>query len=866
MIPTPRLRFTLLAPALLAFAVTAEAQDRTTNPTLTTEAFLRPPGYIADAVLAPRYLNVTLGNPSPDGRFFVQQQGDGPPSMATFAKPFYRLGGEQIDWQANRSRILTQRSGKTLVVTDGQTGATTTIQVPDDARVTAPQWSPDGTQLAFFAHFETETHIFVADPTNGRARQLTRSPVLATLYTSFEWMPDSRSILTMLPPENRGPAPQKPAVPTTPQVRLTEPGTNSIRTYPDLLEGPFEKELLEYYATGQLAIVEVGNRRTRRIGQPAMISGVDVSPDGMYAQVTAMQRPFSYIVPRRQFGSTTELWSMEDGSVLTLLSEQELRDGSPQDTSENEPEKRNITWRPDGQGLSYLLQDPRQPDDSAQADPAPSQGPPGRPGGRGGARRPDRVYQWLPPFDDNSATEIYENDTQLQNVRYSEDGQVLFLREQQGENGHEFAVFLSDLETKHTLWRGKGGGGGRGGGFRGGGRAPSIMTKQLGNGTSVVRTSSDGSSAFLSGTKFQDDPMTDGPRTYIDRIEIQGGEKTRIFESDNDNVFERVLAVMDDDATQLIVSREGPTDVPNSYRRDLSTGQLQQLTHNTDYTPDLTKTERRRYNIKRVDGLEIAVNVTLPPNWDGERLPGMIWFYPREYTDQENYDERTRETYNKNRFPNIGSRSMEIMALQGYAVIQPDAPIIGDEGRMNDNYVHDLRNNLSAVIDFLEREAIIDRNRMGVGGHSYGAFSTFNAMVHTPFFKAGIAGDGNNNRTLTPFSFQSERRTLWQAREVYLDMSAFFHADHLQGALLMYHGEHDQNVGTFPIHSWRLFEALEALDKTASLYVYPFEDHGPATEETLLDLWARWTAWLDEYVKGDTDANVTSDGSDASQN
>ena len=265
--------------------------------------------------------------------------------------------------------------------------------------------------------------------------------------------------------------------------------------------------------------------------------------------------------------------------------------------------------------------------------------------------------------------------------------------------------------------------------------------------------------------------MQDGPQSYIDRVEIRTGDKTRFYESENDGVFERVLAVLNDDATQLMVSRERSTTVPDSYFRDVSSGELRQLTQNTDYTPSLTNAQRRRYNIKRVDGLEIAVNVTLPADWSGERLPGMIWFYPREYTDQDNYDERVRDTYNKNRFPNIGVRSMEILSLEGYAIIQPDAPIIGDSGRMNDNYVHDLRNNLAAVIDFLDKEGIIDRQRMAVGGHSYGAFSTFNAMVHTPFFKAGIAGDGNNNRTLTPFSFQSERRTLWQARELYLEMS-----------------------------------------------------------------------------------------------
>jgi dipeptidyl aminopeptidase/acylaminoacyl peptidase len=255
--------------------------------------------------------------------------------------------------------------------------------------------------------------------------------------------------------------------------------------------------------------------------------------------------------------------------------------------------------------------------------------------------------------------------------------------------------------------------------------------------------------------------------------------------------------------------------------------------------------------VTRADGVKFKVDVTLPADYrPGTRLPAMFWFYPREYAEQEAY-ERTLRTYNRNRYPTQGTRSMELLTLVGYAVVQPDAPIMGETGRMNDNYVHDLRNNLAAVIDHLDREGIIDRHRLGVGGHSYGAFSTVNAMVHTPFFKAGIAGDGAYNRTLTPLGFQSERRDFWQAREVYLGMSPFLYANNLTGALLMYHGMDDQNVGTHPINSTRLFHALNGLGKTAALYMYPYEDHGPATQETLLDLWARWVAWLDKYVKGE---------------
>jgi dipeptidyl aminopeptidase/acylaminoacyl peptidase len=234
----------------------------------------------------------------------------------------------------------------------------------------------------------------------------------------------------------------------------------------------------------------------------------------------------------------------------------------------------------------------------------------------------------------------------------------------------------------------------------------------------------------------------------------------------------------------------------------------------------------------------------------------MFWFYPREYEDQDSYDDGGR-TYNKNSFPNFGTRSMQYMVRRGYAVVEPDAPIVGKAGQMNNNYEHDLRNNLAAVIDELDEREIIDRKRLGLGGHSYGAFSTLNAMVHTPFFKAGIAGDGNYNRTFTPLRFQREQRLFWDAKDTYLSMSPFMFANNLTGAVLLYHGLHDQNVGTDPDHSPRLFHALNGLGKEAAMYLYPFEDHGPATQETLLDLWARWTAWLDVHLGAEERAIVS---------
>jgi dipeptidyl aminopeptidase/acylaminoacyl peptidase len=836
--------------ALSAGPALAQENAAAQNGVLAEEAWLRPPEPIASAVLAPRHRNVSLTNASPDNRYFLRTESDGLPSMASFAREHLWLGGLQLDPRANRARNFTTRGAAGLSLIEAGTGRVIEIQVPRGVTVTGARWSPEGSRIAYFGNSDDATHIYVADVPGGRSRQVTRTPVLATLTTSFDWTSDGRSIVTVLVPQNRGAAPRAPAVPVGPQVRQTVEGENRLRTYASLMEWPHEFELLEYYATGQLAIVDVASRNERRIGQPAMIRSIDAGPRGEYFRVTTMQKPFSYIVPVNSFGTKEEVWSA-DGTVITTLNERPLNDGIRSGNGgpgqdDNGSDMRSITWRPDGAGLSYLQQEPApEGGDSAQAG---EQGQQGQTGQR--ARRKDRLMLWTAPFTEATKQVVYESDTRMGSVRYSPDAQVLFITEGSGGSQHQYAVFLNDPATKHTIYRH------RTEDFYD--NPGSLLTKTGEFGLDVVQLSSDGGAVFLSGTQYFEDPQAQAPRTFIDRVDIRTGEKTRVFESDNNGLWERVVTVLDDDATRMIVSRESPTQVPDSYLREAN-GELRKLTDNRDYNPEVTHAQRRRYTISRADGFQFKVDVTLPQDYrPGTKLPAMFWFYPREYTDQEGYD-RTLRTYNSNRFPNVGARSMEFLTMLGYAVVQPDAPIIGESGRMNDNYEHDLRNNLAAAIDFLDGEGLIDRTRLGVGGHSYGAFSTVNAMVHTPFFKAGIAGDGNYNRTLTPLGFQTERRDLYQGRETYLAMSPYLYANNLTGALLMYHGMDDQNVGTHLTHSIRLFHVLNGLGKTASLYMYPYEDHGPATEETTLDLWARWTEWLDRHVKnaGAGEARVT---------
>jgi dipeptidyl aminopeptidase/acylaminoacyl peptidase len=842
----------LILPAVLAvlLAGTVYAQESV----LTQEAYMTPPPEIAELVLAPRHENVTLSNRSPDGKYFLRTLSDGLPSIDSYAKEFYRLGGLQIDPEANRSRRFTTRNSVGFELIDYETGNTVRIQVPRDARVSNPQWSPDGSQLAYYAHWDDATHIYVADTSTGRSTRLTpaRVPAMPTLMTSFEWTADGQYILATLVPDRMGDEPAGSPVPTTPMVRLTEEGENKLRVYASLLEDPHEMALVEHFVTTQLALINVRNRRVQNIGEPGMCQRTDISPGGQHIRVTRMEKPFSYIVPVSSFGNREEVWDL-GGNVLTELAQQDLRtgiSGNNQNNGNNQNDKRSISWRPDGAGLSYLQIEPRERrerGEEEEQEPAEEE--------EEEAPRKDRLMLWVAPFDSTSTSVVYESETRMGGVSYSEDGQVLFIREGGGGGGRFgggggggggggtsklYAVYLDDPETQYPIfeWRSSD--------FYE--NPGSLQMKRGPLGVSVVRMSSDGRFVYLSGTRYSEDPLENAPRPFIDKVEIRTGEKTNVWTSAED-MYETVSQIMDDDLTQLMITRQSPTMVPDSYLLDVASGTARKLTNNRDFAPDITNAIRERFQVTRVDGFKFWVNVTLPASYvEGTRLPAMFWFYPREYTSQENYDEGLRR-YNKNTFPRTGTRSMDYLLRLGYAYVSPDCPIVGTEtNNRNDNYVQDLRNSLTAVIDALDQKEYIDRDRLAIGGHSYGAFGTANAMIQTPYFKAGIAGDGNYNRTLTPLGFQSERRELWEGREVYLSMSPLLWANQLNGALLMYHGMDDQNVGTAPFHAPKFFHSLNGLGKTAALYMYPYEDHGPATKETTLDLWARWVAWLDKYV------------------
>ncbi|HEV8611889.1 MAG TPA: prolyl oligopeptidase family serine peptidase [Gemmatimonadales bacterium] len=836
---------------------------------LAAESYVTPAPDLVKLVTAPRQQNALLAQQSPDRRHFLREESGGMPSVTSFGKPHYYFGGLQVDPAANRARALTTRGAVALTVVDAGSGQTRALELPAGATASNPVWSPDGKQVAFVANFPETSRAYVADLATGKSRDVTPpgSALLATLVTSVDWTAGGNTIVAVLVPDKRGPPPVSPAIATGPRVRLWMDSLKSPqRNYASLLQEPFDQALLEYYVTGQLVAIDLRTRAARKLGSPAMISDVDPSPDGKYFRVTTMRKPFSYVVQYGSFGEVEEIWDAS-GKVLAEVVKRPLRESA--DTGDTpaprrEGSKRSLAWMPSGDGLYYLEAVGNRSGGTSDADstgPAPTaRGP----GAASASNRPDRLVRWMPPFGPGDTTVLYRAEGPVSQVVLSEDAALAFFGVIRNGSGEIFAVRLSQPDQRYPIVRQRGytpviagrtafgpGAGGRGVGANDSlsfYSNPGALTTKPGPRGGVVALLSPDSAVFLSGIRYDRNFLENIPRQFVDKVSIGTGVKTRIYEGPAD-VSETLTAPLDDDFAAAVVVRESPTAVPNAYRRELKIGTLTRLTDNRDLTPEFTSLVRKRIVVTRADGIKFVVRVTLPAGYQaGTRLPGMLWLYPYEYTDQAGYD-RSLRTENVKRFPASQPRTIEFLATQGYAVTNFDPPIIGEQGRMNDNYVSDLRMNLYAVIDQLDRQAIIDRTRLGIGGHSYGAFSTVNALVHTPFFKAGIAGDGMYNRTLTPTGFQSERRDLWSGQKTYLDMSPMLSADKLQGALLMYHNLEDQNVGTDPISSIRMMQALRAEGKVAALYMYPYEDHGPATRETILDLWGRWTAWLDIYVK-----------------
>jgi dipeptidyl aminopeptidase/acylaminoacyl peptidase len=829
----------LVVALFLGTTLGAEAQQGITVP-VPAPGYIVPPPDVQELLRRdPNF--ATLDRASPDGNHFLVPLATQLSTLDLMAKETYRLGRLELRPTVDRQWHLDTWGPYGFRIYSLSEKRFRDVALPSGAFLSDFVWSPDGAKLAFLAHLKERTETWVADMQTGRASALADARVMATVGTEsgmpatsrmVQWTPQG-SVITLLVPPNRGPEPQAPVVATTPTIRHALDRPVPLRIIPYLLANSHEEDLFEHYTRSQIAELRSG-QRPRLIGEPGMYESISVSPDGQYILATRILRPFSYLTAYEAFPHRTEVLDLE-GNVVSVLEErgQQLGDDPDEDAG---PLPREFSWRPDGSGLSFLRRDPANRDDPD-------------------AVRSDRIFLLEPPFDIANARAIAVSRDGLEGVKYSRDGRHAFAVVSRGttrgrrntgtaprEQGIAHFVLASGVAERHmivdffdprevTTHPG------------------AVYTQRTGNGIEYVPLSSSGDHLFLGGDGLAADFR---PRPFIDRVALADGSKNRVFEGSRD-MWERPLVPLDTDFTRLIISRESKSVFPDSYLWTAGAAP-QNLTQNVDPFPEITTARRIDFEFTRRDGVRIPARVSLPIDYqEGQKVPAFVWSYPREHNTVEDYEQYVIETINHNAFRQMGrGAGSDLWLTQGYARIEPDIPIIADPtigDDYNDKYLSDLKDGMYAAIRAVDDLGFVDVDRLAHGGHSYGGFATMNILAHTPFFKAGIAGSGAYNRTLTHGGFQGERRVLWEAPNTYIDMSPFFKAHQINTPVLMYHGHDDNNGGTWPIQSERMMHALTSLGKPAVLFMYPYESHGQRAIETLDDQWARWLDWLDRYVK-----------------
>lgn len=761
----------------------------------------QPPQDVVDIVDAPATPRITV---SPDGTRVLLAHYDALPSIEDVAAPFEGLAGLRIDVERYAERRT--RMYERLEVVDVETGSTRAVALPDGVRMGPARWSPDGRKIAFARWTDDGLRLWVADARTGEAREVSGIRINDILSQGFSWLPGSDRLVVFTVPQGARP-PRRSRRPVGPSVSDSAGEKATNRTYQDLLQNPYDEALFEHLVTVQVAVVDVPSGSLQPLGKPAMVASVEASPDGAHLLVEQLRRPFSYAVPYYRFATRTEVWDT-DGGVVRTVADLDLAEQIPIGGVRQGP--RRVQWHPQQPSTLLWVEALDEGDPKKEVE------------------FRDRVMLHAAPFSADPAilTKVEHRFSDLSWT--SNDGQYLLtdydrdrrwtktvVRDEEGER------VLVDRSVRDA--------------YADPGRPVYSLRP---DGTYVIPVE-DGAIA-LSGSGA----TPDGYRPFLQRQSLADGSTTRVFESGAD---EYATFVEHTAAGDLLVWRESKTEPPNLYVQD-SGGKRRALTSFADPHPQLTGIDKRILKYKREDGVSLSGTLYLPPGYkEGERLPLVVWAYPIEFNDK---DTAGQVRASDNRFTRLRSTSVLMFLTQGYAVLDNAAmPVVGDPETMNDAFIEQIVASASAAIDAVVELGVADRTRVGVAGHSYGAFMTANLLAHSDLFRAGIARSGAYNRTLTPFGFQSERRTLWEAPEAYMKVSPLFAADRIEEPILLVHGEDDANSGTYPLQSKRLFHALKGNGGTARLVMLPHESHGYVARESVLHVLAESFRWFDTHVK-----------------
>jgi len=778
-------------------------------------SYKQPPKEVMDVLNAP-VIPQTIVSPARDKVLILTPLRN--PSIAELAQPMLRIAGLRINPLSNglhRQAYFVKLSFKNIV-----DGKETSIVLPPNAKVFSPQWTADGRAIAVGNITPNAIELWVIDTATGRAQQI-KNIKLNTAFGDFGWMPNQRDIIANIVPKARSAPPKyEDIVPTEPAIQETTGRRGAIQTFEDLLKDPNDEKLFEYYCTSQLAVIGADGR-VREIGQPAIFENADVSPDGKYILTSRVHRPFSYLFPSGRFPHLTEVWDMNGKSVYKVA-EVPLQDQLPVGGVPTGP--RSVSWistEPATLMWTEALDggDPRKkvtPRDKFVTMAAPFAGQPHD------LLNVEQRAQGRALFGDNGLMWFSDTNRDTQHRR-------IFITDYRNSTN---VRLVSDTNVNDRY-----------------NEIGQPVMRRLPDGGNIILQN--GNSIYLTGNGAS----PDGDRPFLRRFDLSTVKTNQeIFRSSNDS-YESFVAMLKNDGTEFITRSESLSEPPNLFdhggcaeNTKCELAASRRITNFVDPSPQLRGITKQLITYKRADGVDLSFTLYLPPGYKkGSRLPTVVWAYPLEFTDNLTAGQVNGST---NRFTQINGYSHLFFLLEGYAVLDNTTmPIVGDPLTVNDTYVEQVVSSAKAAIDKAVEMGVTDPDRVGVGGHSYGAFMTANLLAHSDLFRAGIARSGAYNRTLTPFGFQNERRSFWEAPTLYEKVSPFYYADKIKTPLLMIHGEADDNTGTFPIQSERMFAAISGNGGTARLVMLPLEAHGYIAKETTEHVLWEMINWFDKYVK-----------------
>ncbi|KAB2616311.1 glutamyl endopeptidase [Pyrus ussuriensis x Pyrus communis] len=833
-----------------------------------------PPQEIKDIVDAPPLPALSF-SPRRDKILFLKRRAL--PPLAELARPEEKLAGVRIDGKCNTRTRMSFYTGIGIhqFLPDGTLGPEIEVRgFPDGAKINFVTWSPDGRHLAFTIRFDegesttSKLKVWVAQVETGIAKPLFKSEeiFLNAVFDNFVWVNDS-SLLVCTIPQSRGDPPKKPLVPFGPKIQSNEQKSIiQVRTFQDLLKDEYDEDLFDYYATTQLVLASLDGA-VKEIGPPAVYTSMDPSPDQKYLLISSIHRPYSFIVPCGRFPKKVDVWTA-DGKFVREICDLPLAEDIPIAFSSVRKGKRSINWRADKPSTLYWVE--TQDEGDAKVDVSPR----------------DIVYtQSAEPLEGEGPTVLHKLDLRYGGISWSDDSLALVYESwyktrrtrtwviSPGSNDVSPRILFD--RSSEDVYSDPG----------------SPMLRRTPAGTYVLakvkKENEEGTYLLLNGNGA----TPEGDIPFLDLFDINTGNKERIWKSDKEKYYETVVALMSDeeegdlliDHLKVLTSKESKTE--NTQYSILSWPEKKavQITNFPHPYPQLASLQKELVKYQRKDGVQLTATLYLPPGYDPARdgpLPCLFWSYPGEFKSK---DAAGQVRGSPNEFAGIGPTSallwlarrhalplpIVLLLCFGHSVFAilsgPTIPIIGEgDKEANDSYVEQLVASAEAAVEEVVRRGVAHPDKIAVGGHSYGAFMTANLLAHAPhLFSCGIARSGAYNRTLTPFGFQNEDRTLWEATSTYVEMSPFMSANKIKKPILLIHGEEDNNSGTLTMQSDRFFNALKGHGALSRLVILPFESHGYAARESIMHVLWESDRWLQKYCVSNT-SNVNAD-SDASK-